>query len=191
MLAVITHVSRCNKWHNRQYLLTFRDEAVRLCRDEAEKSENGVFHVLLIAMDVRKLVIVLCVLTLVVVGVALYVQEGGPPVRRPPTDPAIAESVEVRHGPALRAIGIRSLGVDRQTDDVVVVFTNGGRLGRKVAGRLPGLAGKDGCGKLDVGIVVGDSISAWGNSRSPGFYARLDCVIKEVIAKAADLRESE
>ena len=142
-------------------------------------------------MDVRKLVIVLCVLTLCVVGVALYFQEDGLPDRRPGIDPAIAERVEVRHGPALRAIGISSLGVDRKTDDVVVVFANGGRLGRKVAGRLPGLAGKDGCGKLDVGIAVGDSITAWGNSKSPGFYSRLDCVIEETLAKAAGLRESE
>ncbi len=142
-------------------------------------------------MDVRKLVIALCVLTLLAVGVVLYFQQGGMPDRRAMTDPAIAEQVEVRHGPALRAIGIRSLGVDRQTDDVVVVFANGGHLGRKVAGRLPGLAGNEGCGKLDVGVAVGDSITAWGNSKSPGFYSRLDCVIEEVIAKAADLRESE
>ena len=142
-------------------------------------------------MDVRKLVVFLCVFTLIAVGVVLYFQEDRTPDRRARADPAIAEQVEARHGPALRALGISSLGVDRRTDDVVVVFSNGGRLGRKVAGRLPGLASKDGCGKLEVGIAVGDSISAWGDSKSPAFYARLDCVLEEVVASAADLRESE
>lgn len=139
-------------------------------------------------MDVRKLVVTLCIVILLAVAIVLFLQQDVAETGRPSNNPAIAEHVEVHHGPALRALGVRSLGVDRRTDDVVVVFAGGGRLGRRVAGRLPGLAGADGCGELDVGISVGETITAWGDSRSPGFRSRLDCVIAEVIEQAADLR---
>jgi hypothetical protein len=88
-------------------------------------------------MDVRKLVVALCVVTLVAVAIVLFLQQDVAETGRPPNNPAIAEHVETRHGPALRAIGVRSLGVDRKSGDVVVVFAGGGRLGRRVAGRVP------------------------------------------------------
>ena len=141
-------------------------------------------------MDVRKLVIALGALILLAVGIVLYLQVDQPVDRRR-NDPVLAAKVEVQHGPALRAMGIRSLGVDPKTDDVVVVFAGGGRLGRKVAGRLPGLAGAGGCGELDVGISVGESLTAWGDAKGPSFYSRLDCVIDEVVAKAAELRDPD
>jgi hypothetical protein len=89
-------------------------------------------------MDVRKLVIALGALILLAVGIVLYMQVDQPVDRRR-SDPVMAAKVEVQHGPALRAMGVRSLGVDPKTSDVVVVFKGGGRLGRRVAGRLPGL----------------------------------------------------
>lgn len=139
-------------------------------------------------MDVRKLVVALCVVTLVAVAIVLFLQRDVAETGRPPNNPAIAEHVETRHGPAMRAIGVRSLGVDRKSGDVVVVFAGGGRLGRRVAGRVPGLAGVDGCGELDVGIAVGESLTAWGDARTPDFRSRLDCVIEKVLEQAADLR---
>ncbi|MDD2989453.1 MAG: hypothetical protein PHI64_10900 [Zoogloea sp.] len=139
-------------------------------------------------MDVRRLVVILCIVTLLAVGVVLFLQQEAAEVGRPANNAAIAEHVEAHHGPALRAIGVRSLGVDRRSDDVVVVFAGGGRLGQRVAGRLPGLAGAEGCGELDVGISVGEAITAWGNARAPEFRSRLDCVIAEVVEQAADLR---
>lgn len=139
-------------------------------------------------MDVRKLVIGLGALILLAVGIVLYMQIDQPLDRRR-NDPVLAEKVEIMHGPALRAMGIRSLGVDPRTDDVVVVFAGGGRLGRRVAGRLPGLAGPGGCGELEVGISVGQSLTAWGDASGPSFYERLDCVIDEVVASAAELRD--
>ncbi len=139
-------------------------------------------------MDVRKLVLTLCIVTLLAVAIVLFLQREVAETGRPSNNPAIAEHVEAHHGPALRAIGIRSLGVDRRSDDVVVVFAGGGRLGRRVAGRLPGLAGSEGCGELDVGISVGETITAWGDARAPEFRSRLDCVIAEVIEQAAELR---
>lgn len=141
-------------------------------------------------MDVRKLVIALGALILLAVGIVLYMQVDQPVDRRR-SDPVMAAKVEVQHGPALRAMGVRSLGVDPKTNDVVVVFKGGGRLGRRVAGRLPGLASADGCGELEVGISVGDSLTAWGDSSSPSFYSRLDCVIDEVVSRAAELRDPE
>jgi len=141
-------------------------------------------------MDVRKLVIALGALILLAVGIVLYLQDEPPDDRRR-NDPALADRVEVTHGPALRAMGIRSLGVDPKTDDVVVVFAGGGRLGRRVAGRIPGLAGADGCGELRVGISVGESLTAWGEADSPSFHARLDCVIEEVVSRAAELRDPD
>jgi hypothetical protein len=61
-------------------------------------------------MDVRKLVVALCVVTLVAVAIVLFLQQDVAETGRPPNNPAIAEHVETRHGPALRAIGVRSLG---------------------------------------------------------------------------------
>ncbi len=142
-------------------------------------------------MDVRKVVIVVGVLIVLAVGLVLRFQFERPVDLSGRNDPAIAARVELHHGPALRAMGIRSLGVDRKTDDVVVVFAGGGRLGRKVAGRLPGLAGDGGCGRLDAGVSVGESLTAWGDASEPEFYARLDCVIDEVVARAAELRQSD
>lgn len=143
-------------------------------------------------MDVRKLVVALGVLIVLAVGVVLYLKLEAPPIERRRDDPALAARVEVEHGPALRAMGIRSVGVDRKTEDVVVVFAGGGRLGRRVAGRLPGLASAGGCGELDVGIAInGESLTAWGDASGPSFYARLDCVIDEVVSRAAELRDPE
>lgn len=139
-------------------------------------------------MDVRKLVLTLCVLILLAIGVVIYFQtdvaSSGP--RR---DPGLAKMVDERYGAALRTMGVRSLSVDRETDDVVVVLAEAGRKGRNVARRLPGLAGKSGCGELDVGIAVGEDVEVWGSSSTPGFKARLDCVMEEVIAEAASLRQ--
>lgn len=139
-------------------------------------------------MDVRKLVITLCIVTLLAVAIVLYLQQDVPGSGRPANNPSIADHVETHHGPALRAMGVRSLGVDQRSGDVVVVFAGGGRLGRRVAGRLPGLAGAEGCGELDVGIAVGDALTAWGDAETPDFRSRLDCVITEVVEQAADLR---
>jgi hypothetical protein len=148
------------------------------------------FLLILAFMDVRKLVIALGLLILLAVGIVLYMQVDQPVDRRR-SDPVMAAKVEVQHGPALRAMGVRSLGVDPKTSDVVVVFKGGGRLGRRVAGRLPGLASAEGCGELEVGISVGDTLTAWGDSSSPSFYSRLDCVIDEVVSRAAELRDPE
>ncbi|KAB2968649.1 hypothetical protein [Zoogloea sp.] len=142
-------------------------------------------------MDVSKLVVSLGVLILVAVGVVFYIQLDQPELGPSRSNPAIAAHVEAVHGPALRAMGVRSLGVDHRTDDVVVVFAGGGRLGRRVAGRLPGLAGADGCGEVDVGLSIGESITAWGGSRDPSVRSRLDCIIAEVLNQAAELREAD
>lgn len=144
-------------------------------------------------MDVRKLAISLCALILVTVGAVLYFQTRGPDVGpRPKGNQDVIRQIEARHGAALRAIGVRSLGVDpRNAEDVVVVFSGGGHLGRKVAGRLPGLVGANGCGKLDVGIAVGDSVTAWGDMDDPAFLARLDCVVGKVVEQAASLRDPD
>lgn len=142
-------------------------------------------------MDVRKLAISLCALILLAVGTVLYFQvsgrdDGG----RLKGNPAIVQQIEARHGAALRAVGVRSLGVDpRNTEDVVVVFAGGGHLGRKVAGRLPGLVGDGGCGKLEIGISVGDVLTAWGSMDDPAFMSRLDCVVGKVVEQAAELRD--
>ncbi|MBL0285146.1 MAG: hypothetical protein IPQ01_15405 [Zoogloea sp.] len=142
-------------------------------------------------MDVRKLAIALCFLILLAVGGVLYFQIERPVDVRGGSDQAIAERIEVLHGPALRAMGVASLGVAPGTDDVVVVFSDGGKLGRKVAGRLPGLAGGGGCGPLDVGVAVGKTVSIWGDSDDPVFQSRLDCVIGEVLGNAARLRDPD
>lgn len=139
-------------------------------------------------MDVRKLALALCVVILLAVAVVLVLRQDAERPGRPANDRTIADQVEARHGPTLRAAGIRSLSVDPRSDDVMVVFNSGGRLGRRVAGRLPGLAAADACGELDVGFSVGESITAWGNGRSPDFMPRLDCVIDKVVEQAADLR---
>jgi len=142
-------------------------------------------------MDVRKLAIALCFLILLAVGGVLYFQTERPVDVRVGGDPDIAERIEVLYGPALRAMGVASLGVDTRTDDVVVVFSDGGKLGRKLAARLPGLAGEDGCGPLDMGVAVGKAVTIWGDSDDPAFQPRLDCVIGEVLDKAADLRDPD
>lgn len=142
-------------------------------------------------MDVRKLVVALGALILVAVGVVFYIQLDQPELARPRNNPVIAAHVEAAHGPALRAMGVRSLGIDRKTHDVVVVFAGGGRLGRRVAGRLPGLAGEGACGEVDVGLSIGESITAWGDSSDPSTRSRLDCIISEVLNQAADLREAD
>ena len=142
-------------------------------------------------MDVRKLAIALCFLILLAVGGVLYFQTERPVDVRVEGDPDIAERIEVLYGPALRAMGVASLGVAPGTDDVVVVFSDGGKLGRKVAGRLPGLAGGGGCGPLDVGVAVGKTVSIWGDSDDPVFQSRLDCVIGEVLGNAARLRDPD
>lgn len=61
-------------------------------------------------MDVRKLVLTLCIVTLLAVAIVLFLQRNDAETGRPSNNPAIAEHVEARHGPALRAIGVRSLG---------------------------------------------------------------------------------
>lgn len=142
-------------------------------------------------MDVRKLAMALCFLILLAVGGVLYFQIERPVDVRGGSDPAIAERIEELHGPALRAMGVASLGVDPGTDDVVVVFSDGGKLGRKVAGRLPGLAGEGGCGPLAVGVAVGKAVTIWGDSDDPAFQLRLDCVIGEVLDNAAGLRDPD
>lgn len=142
-------------------------------------------------MDVSKLVVSLGVLILAAVGVVLYIQLDQPESVQGRSNPVIAAHVEAVHGPALRALGVRSLGVDHRTDDVVVVFAGGGRLGRRVAGRLPGLAGEDGCGEVDVGLSIGESITAWGGASDPTARSRLDCIITEVLNQAAELREAD
>lgn len=144
-------------------------------------------------MDVRKLAVTLCVLILLVVGAVLYFQvRGQDDGMRPKSNPEVVQQIEARHGAALRAVGVRSLGVDpRNSEDVVVVFSGGGRLGRKVAGRLPGLVGGAGCGRLEVGISVGDSLTAWGSTDDPAFMSRLDCVVGKVVEQAAELRDPD
>ena len=142
-------------------------------------------------MDVSKLVVALGAIILVAVGVVFYLQLDPPAVVGPRDNPVIAAHVEAAHGPALRAMGERSLGIDHKTDDVVVVFAGGGRLGRRVAGRLPGLAGEGACGKVDVGLSIGESITAWGDSSDPSTRSRLDCIISEVLNQASDLREAD
>lgn len=147
-------------------------------------------------MDVRKVAIGLCVLILLAVGAVLYFQMRGPDGgdMRSRKDSEVVQQIEARHGAALRAVGVRSLGVDpRNKDDVVVVFAGGGRLGRKVAGRLPGLVGNGsgGCGRLEVGISVGEALTAWGSMDDPAFMSRLDCVVGRVVEQAADLRDPD
>ncbi|MBS0354880.1 MAG: hypothetical protein JSR83_13405 [Proteobacteria bacterium] len=142
-------------------------------------------------MDVRKLAVTLCVLILLAVGAVLYFQvhisDDGV---RPKGNPEIVKQIEERHGAALRAVGVRSLGVDpRNSEDVVVVLVGGGHLGRKVVGRLPGLVSSAACGRLEVGISVGDSLTAWGGMDDPAFMSRLDCVVGKVVEKAAELRD--
>lgn len=142
-------------------------------------------------MDVRKLALTLCVLILLAVGAVLYFQvRGEDDGLRPKGNPEVVREIEARHGAALRAVGVRSLGVDpRNSEDVVVVLAGGGHLGRKVAGRLPGLVGSGGCGRLEVGISVGDSLTAWGSMDDPSFMSRLDCVVGKVVEQAAALRD--
>lgn len=146
-------------------------------------------------MDVRKLAVSLCVLILMVVGAVSYFQvQGRDDAMGPRNNSDIVRQIESRHGAALRAVGVRSLGVDpHNKEDVVVVFSGGGRLGRKVAGRLPGLvgSGEGGCGRLEVGISVGDALTAWGSMDDPAFMSRLDCVVGKVVEQAADLRDPD
>ena len=97
-------------------------------------------------MDVRKLVIALRVLILLAVGIVLYLQVDQPVDRRR-SDPVMAAKVEVQHGPALRAMGVRSLGVDPKTSDVVVVFK--GRASWSAGRRPPARACQ--CGRLRRG----------------------------------------
>ncbi|RTL34838.1 MAG: hypothetical protein EKK49_08010 [Rhodocyclaceae bacterium] len=133
----------------------------------------------------------LCVLILLAVGAVLYFQVRTPDDgMRPKGNPEIVKQIEARHGAALRAVGVRSLGVDpRNSEDVVVVLAGGGHLGRKVAGRLPGLVSSAACGRLEVGISVGDSLTAWGSMDDPAFMSRLDCVVGKVVEQAAELRD--
>ena len=135
----------------------------------------------------------LCVLILLAVGAVLYFQVRGPDDgSRPKGNPEIVKQIEARHGAALRAVGVRSLGVDpRNSEDVVVVFSGGGRLGRKVAGRIPGLVGSGACGRLEFGVSVGESVTAWGGMDDPAFMSRLDCVVGRVVEKASELREPD
>ncbi|MDD3353093.1 hypothetical protein [Zoogloea sp.] len=142
---------------------------------------------MLVRMDVRKFALVLCALTFIAVGVVVYFQSasGAPePARK-----GVAERVETRFGGVLRALGVASVGVDQRSEDVVVVFTQGGRLNRPLAARLPGLAGPDGCGEIDVGVDVGEKVSVWGGVDAPLFERRLECVLGAVVENAARLSQ--
>lgn len=139
-------------------------------------------------MDVRKFVLSLGGLILVAVAIVLYLRvDEGPAAGR--YDLALTERIDDRYGASLRALEVQSIGVDTKNGDVVVVFRDGARLGRKLAARLADLGNNKGCGEVDMGVAIeGEALSAWGNAEGPAFNGRVDCVIESVLDQAADLR---
>jgi hypothetical protein len=139
-------------------------------------------------MDVRKLVLVLCAAVLTLTGVAWVYEWDGPQVGPSKRERALADKLEARYGAILRALKVKSLGVDARSHDVVVVFSD--RVpGRKGIGRLPKLASRDACGELDVGMDTGEPFTAWGDLGAPQLDEWFDCVVSELSTRVAEMRD--
>jgi len=139
-------------------------------------------------MDVRKLAIVLCILVLTLTGVALVYRWDLPSGGVSERASSVAAELDARHGATWRACGVKSLGVDPRTHDVVVVFAKT-EPGRKGVGRVPALASSEGCGELDMGIDATEPLSVWGETGGKEFMGRVDCVVDSVIARIPEMRD--